>query len=260
MEKVDILILAAGRGVRMGSHGPKALTLLKGKPFLSHIIETLKLLNLVNKSTVVVGHKKERIKEIFGDSLNYAWQEEQLGTGHAVLSAKHKISGKSNTILVLSADQPLVSENTIRKIVKKHQESRAEITIATVNVLNFPEWKSFISQFGRVIRDENKKVKKIVELKDVNSEEKKSVEFNGAIYAFDKNWLWENVNKIKNNNKQEEYYLTDLVELAYAQKKKIETMSLENILEVIQPNSPEELAILENLVLYGLPYNNGARI
>lgn len=234
----------------MKSDEPKALALLKGKSFLQHILDTIKTLDLPIKPVIVIGHKKERILKVIGKDYNYAHQEKQLGTGHAVASAKNSTHPKHNLVLVLSADQPLVSKETIMHIIEKHLEKKPAITMATALLPDFKEWREGLMQFGRIIRDENnQELKNIVEFKDANKKEKEITEVNPAIYAFDSEWLWKNIDKLKPENAQKEYYLTDLIKIACKQGEKIETMPLENILEALQPNSKEELEILEGLTI-----------
>lgn len=248
MNKIQIIILAAGKGVRMKSEEPKALTPLAGKPFLKHILETVESLNLPIKPVIVVGYKKDRVLEVLGEEHNYAHQEEQLGTGHAVLSAKSAVTG-SEIIIVISADQPLISKETISGIIKTHTEKKPAITLATAVLPDFKDWRAGIIQFGRIIRDKNNKLKSIREYKDASEDEKKIPEVNPAIYAFDSRWLWANIDKLRKENSQKEYYLTDLIKLACEQGEKIETAPLADTLEVLQPNSREELEILEKLMV-----------
>ena len=246
---VQIIILAAGKSKRMNSDDPKALAVLRGKPFLAHILDTVASLNLPLKPVIVVGHKKERIFEVLGTSHNYAHQEQQLGTGHAVLSAKGNLNESHKTIVVLSTDQPLVSKETIENLIKNHQDKKAIITIATVKLPDFENWHQGLFHFGRIIRDANNEIEKIVEYKDASEEERELTEVNPAIYAFDSTWLFENIEKIKNENAQQEYYLTDLLHLAHEQGKKIEAVPVANILEGLQPNTKEELEVLERLLV-----------
>lgn len=154
-----------------------------------------------------------------------------------------------DTVLVISADQPLVSKETLENILAVQKEKKPAITIAAVSVPDFLDWRTGLNNFGRIIRENNRRVKKIVEYKDASAEEKVVKELNLALYAFDAKWLWENIDKLQNENVQGEYYLTDLVKLACDQDEKIETVPVYNILEALQPNSREELEILEKLVV-----------
>jgi bifunctional UDP-N-acetylglucosamine pyrophosphorylase/glucosamine-1-phosphate N-acetyltransferase len=247
--EIQIIILAAGYGKRMKSDEPKALAMLRGKPFLMHILDTIKKLDPKIKPIIVVGHQKERIKEVLGAEHIYAEQREQLGTGHAVMSAKKAIIFKHKIILVISADQPIVSKETLERIISTHNEKNPTVTLATVFIPDFEDWRAGLNHFGRIVRGTNERVERIVEFKDASDAEKNIKEVNPALYAFDAKWLWDNIDKIKNENAQGEYLLTDLIKIAYLQDKKIEAVQVANIIEALQPNSKEELDILEKLVV-----------
>jgi len=248
INNTQIVILAAGRGKRMESDEPKALAILRGKPFLKHILDTLETIHLPSKPVIVIGHKKERVKEVIGEDYQYAIQEEQLGTGHAVASAREILNPNYKTLLVLSADQPLVSKQTIENILTTHEKEKSIITLGTIVLPDFLEWRKGLMNFGRIVRDALNQVEKIVEYKDATEDEKNIKEVNPALYVFDKEWLWDNIENIKNENAQGEYYLTDLIHLAFEQNQKVVGVPIKNILEGLQPNTKEELETLERLL------------
>lgn len=241
--KTKVLILGAGKGKRMQSELPKVLASLSGKPMIRHVLESVyKAIN--GKPVVIVGHKKELVEEELGDEVLYAVQDEQLGTGHAVVCAKEYCENFEH-IIVLSGDQPLISSETIRNLITKHSESVAKVTFATTIVEDFEDWRKGFMGFGRILR-ENGKVIGIKEFKDSNEEEKNIKEVNAGSYIFNGPWLWENLNKLKNENAQGEYYLTDLLHLASSNGEIIETISI-GTHEALGANTKEELETLNAL-------------
>jgi bifunctional N-acetylglucosamine-1-phosphate-uridyltransferase/glucosamine-1-phosphate-acetyltransferase GlmU-like protein len=148
--------------------------------------------------------------------------------------------------LVLSSDQPLISAETIKKLIEKHIESKAVITFTTTILPDFDDWRNSFISFGRILR-ENGEVKKIVEFRDATEEQRKITEVNAGCYIFNAKWLWQNLDKIKNENAQNEYYLTDLFKIAGDDGDKIETVTIEPH-EALGANTKEELERLENFV------------
>jgi bifunctional UDP-N-acetylglucosamine pyrophosphorylase/glucosamine-1-phosphate N-acetyltransferase len=194
-----------------------------------------------------VGQQKELVMQTLGDKYTYVVQEEQLGTGHAVSCAEKAIQETTEGVVVLYGDHPFITSNTIKKLAEKHTDSKATITMATVSLPDYNEWRSnFYNSFSRIIRDRDGHIVKDVQFRDATEEEKKVTEVNPCYFCFNKNWLYKNLKKIKNDNNQKEYYLTDLVKIAMEEKEKIESIDIMPI-EALGANSQVELEVLENL-------------
>lgn len=243
--KIKIVILAGGKGKRMESELPKVLVALKGKPMISHIISEIQKISN-QKPVAIVGHKAELVQSELGDLCFYAFQAEQLGTGHAVSCAKGDCAD-AEQIVVLSGDQPFISAKTIVDLIEKQLSSKAKITFTTTEVPDFLDWRKAFLGFGKILRKDGEVVG-IKEVKDANDEEKNIKEVNAGCYCFDAEWLWKNLGKIKDDNNQKEYYLTDLFKIAGSEGEKIETVKIDNH-EALGANSKEELEILENFAV-----------
>lgn len=246
--KTQIIVLAAGKGKRMQTDLPKVLVQLKGKPLVKHLLESIERSGVCAKPVLVVGQKREMVMSELGDNYHYAIQEEQLGTGHAVNCASGH-STEADQILVLYGDHPHVSADTIKNIVDDHAANQSIVTIATVEVPDFHEWRAGFFDFGRIVRDENDKIIKIVEKKDATENELAIKEVNPAYFCFNAKWLWEQLPTLKNQNAQGEYYLTDLIGLAQQQSHEINSIKIEPH-EALGVNTPEQLALLEQDLLF----------
>ncbi len=245
MENIEIVILAGGQGKRMESELPKVMSPLKGGTMIIHILNEIKKIT-EKKPIVVVGYKKEILMDYLGDICLYAHQDEQLGTGHAVSCAEKQVKNAKH-ILVMSGDQPFIKKETIEKLIKTHLENQAKITLATTIVEDFEGFKKNFIAFGR-IKKENGIVKGIKEFRDATLEEREIKEVNAGLYMFEANFLWENLSKLRNENAQGEYYLTDLLKIASQNGEKISDIQIENY-EALGANTKEELNVLENLNL-----------
>lgn len=243
MENIEIVILAGGKGKRMESDLPKVMSPLKGGTMINHILNEIKEITS-KKPIIIVGYKKELVMEHLGESCIYAYQEEQLGTGHAVSCAKEQAKNAEH-ILVLSGDQPFIKKETIKKLIETHLNSKAKITLTTTILKDFEDFRKAFINFGRIKKDQGKIIS-IVEYKDANEEERKISEVNAGCYIFEANWLWKNLENIKNENAQGEYYLTDLLKIASNNNETISNIEIENY-EALGANTKEELSILENL-------------
>jgi len=256
MKNHAAIVLAAGKGTRMKSAIPKVLHEVGGEPMITHVIRLLEGLG-VGRIIVVVGHGSLEVKKrLEGRNLTFVEQAEQLGTGHAVLCATEALRGFSGDVLILSGDVPLLGAPTIKglfKIYKKAGPARAMALVTAM--LEDP------AGYGRVIRDEEKRITRIVEDKDATPREKAVHEINTGSYLFDSLFLAKNIGKIGAANAQKEYYLPDLVRLAVESGRKVSALTLLDPTEVMGINNRVELAaasrimrgrILEALMLGGV--------
>lgn len=245
IKDIAILILAGGKGKRMESELPKVLAPLKGETMIMHIVKELQKVT-TQKPIAIVGHKAELVREHLGELCSYVIQEEQLGTGHAVSCAKEKTKDAKH-ILVLSGDQPFIKSETIINLINKHINSEAKITLTTTTVSDFEDFRKGFNFFGRIKR-ENGKITGIKEYKDADEEERDIKEVNAGCYIFEADWLWKNLENIKAENVQKEYYLTDLLHIASTENEKIESIDIEPY-EALGANTKSELETLESLNL-----------
>ena len=247
IKPVQIVVLAAGIGKRMGIDVPKVLIPLKSKVLINYLLEAIKKSGVDQNPVIVVGQKAEEVKKELGPKYNYVFQEQQLGTGHAVMATREILENKAANILVLYGDMPLVTAETIRRLAQTQQEKKSAITMTIVKVPDFNDWRAIFYDYGRIIRDEKGNLIKNVEKRDATSEQLAITEVNPSFYCFDANWLWQNIDKIKTENVQKEYYLTDLVGLACEQGQKISMVDI-NPAEALGANTSEQLQLLAKLI------------
>ena len=207
------VILAAGMGTRMKSKMPKVLHTVCGKPLSKWVIDASKAAG-ADKVCAVVGHKAETVKEVLGDVCEFALQAEQKGTGHAVMQAIDVIKNSKGEVVILNGDTPLITAETINKAIEYHKNNDNQATVITAILDD-------ATGYGRIVRDNDGSVLKIVEQKDASEEEKKINEENSGMYVFDAQSLVYALDKITPNNAQGEYYLTDTLEILLSAGKKI---------------------------------------
>jgi len=207
------VILAAGMGTRMKSKMPKVLHKVCGKPLSKWVIDASKAAG-ADKVCAVVGHKAETVKEVLGDVCEFALQAEQKGTGHAVMQAIDVIKNSKGEVVILNGDTPLITAETINKAIEYHKNNGNQATVITAILDD-------ATGYGRIVRDNDGSVLKIVEQKDASEEEKKINEVNSGMYVFDAQALVYALDKITPNNAQGEYYLTDTLEILLSAGKKI---------------------------------------
>ena len=226
------VVLAAGKGTRMRSTLPKVLHQLAGLPLLAHVLNAVEAIPSTTafssllattsgqRPVVVVGYEGKQVEDVFGGRCHYALQQEQLGTGHAVLAAKESVDALSplpQTVLVCYGDTPLVSSDALASLLVEHLTRQATITFLTATTEQ-------PSDFGRVVRDADGQVREIVEMKRATEEQKRIREINSGVYCFERDWLWTALQALP-KNAVGEYYLTDLVGIASAQGWRIATVS-----------------------------------
>lgn len=247
MSKFAVVILAAGKGKRMGADLPKVLHLFQGRPFIAHLVGAVKRSGICERPTVVVCDEHDLVQKALGDSCDYVIQEEQLGTAHAVQCTEEFLSGRAENILVLYGDHPLLKAETLRALRGLHEkENHHSLSLMTTVLPDFDGWRAAFQGFGRIVRGQDGEIIKIVEFKDASEEEKKILEVNPMYCCFKADWLWENLSKIDNNNAQGEYYLTDLVKKAVDQGEKIAILQIANV-ECLGINRPEELEMVQKM-------------
>lgn len=232
--KIDVIILAAGKGTRMGSNTPKVLSELASKPLLQHVIDTCSQLSN-SKLHIVVGVGKNQVKQsvLTPKGTNWISQNRQLGTGHAVKQALKSLRPGATT-LIMYGDVPLVNIKTLKKLVSVGKNN---LSLLTFN-LDKPKG------YGRILRRGNK-VAAIVEEKDASITEKEITEVNSGIISTSAKILKELIPQIKNKNSAKEYYLTDVIQLATENKISIKTVNPDSTNEVLGANDKQELQKLE---------------
>ncbi|MCM1992066.1 bifunctional UDP-N-acetylglucosamine diphosphorylase/glucosamine-1-phosphate N-acetyltransferase GlmU [Oceanirhabdus seepicola] len=234
------IILAAGKGTRMKSEIHKVLHKVCGKEMINHVVDNIEKAG-IDDIHVVVGSLVEEVKKgIKKYDVTYHLQEEQLGTGHAVMCARKALEGKEGTVVILVGDGPMITESMLKELLEYHNEHDYKATVITSE---FHEPR----KYGRIVRAENRDLEKIVEFRDCTEDEKKIKEINSGMYCFDIKVLVEHIDKLSNDNSQKEYYLTDMIEILKSEGYKTGAFIVENEL-ITAVNSREELAIAEKIM------------
>lgn len=239
---IATVILAAGQGKRMKSDLPKVLHPINDRPMIHFVIDVAEE---VNSSLIilVVGHKKEMvIEETSERNVKFAIQEEQLGTGHAVMQTREFFHDFNGEVLILSGDVPLLTEKTISSLIRDHQSQKPLATLLTAVVDN-------PTGYGRIVRNNKGLVEKIVEEKDADEEIRKIKEINVGIYIFRTKELFETLPLVKNNNSQGEYYLPDVIKIYIENGKPVLPVISDNMQETQGINDIQQLQEAENIML-----------
>jgi len=235
------VILAAGKGKRMKSDLPKVLHPLLGRPMIHYVIETARAIGST-KIILVVGHKKELVIDATRDeNVDYAFQEQQLGTGHAVLQARSFLQDAESDVLVLSGDVPLLTPVTLSQLIKIQQQERPLASLLTAEMED-------PTGYGRIVRNTAGFVRQIVEQKDATADILKIREINVGIYIFQCRLLFDTLPRLSNNNSQGEYYLPDVIKIYVDRGDKVAAILTPNAEETHGINDINQLEHAEKIL------------
>jgi bifunctional UDP-N-acetylglucosamine pyrophosphorylase/glucosamine-1-phosphate N-acetyltransferase len=238
---VYAIVLAAGKGTRMKSDLAKVLHPVFFAPMVCHVLESVRLLN-PEQTVVVTGHQAEQVEETLSSyPVTFVRQAEQLGTGHAVLTAEQALAGRSGMALILCGDTPLVRSATLQAMVDEHRHQRRTLSVMTTMV-DDP------SHYGRMVVNAAGGIERIVEEKDADEAERKIREINAGIYCVDLDFLFATLKGVGTDNQQGEVYLTDIVAIARQQGLEVGRFVCPDPSEILGINSRVELALANSLM------------
>jgi len=242
MGKPAIVILAAGMGKRMKSDKAKVLHEIFGKPMIMYVVETAKKI-AGNDVILVIGHQDDKVRKVVSEDANviFALQKDQLGTGHAVSCALPYLPDHTQEVIILCGDVPLLTFETVMRLLKDHIMAKRDISLLAVKINN-PKG------YGRVLFDEKMNVSGIVEEADASAKQKSIKTINTGIYCVKKEILFDSLKKIKSDNVQGEFYLTDVVELGYREGKVVGVLIGDDSEETVGVNTIHDLMTVENIL------------
>ncbi|WP_457623415.1 bifunctional UDP-N-acetylglucosamine diphosphorylase/glucosamine-1-phosphate N-acetyltransferase GlmU [Persephonella sp.] len=257
-DNVKIIILSAGKGTRFKSNKPKVLHEILGKPMIYYVTLSARWVQ-PNEIIYVVGYKKEDvINEINCENCTFVEQKEQLGTGHAVASAKERFKDFDGYVLIINGDMPLIKGETLKNVVSYME---ALVRYEGANLTDMVNYKNENiggvvvtarlmdpTGYGRVIKDSQNRILRIVEEKDASPQEKAINEVNAGIYIFHSRYLYDVIDKLENNNEQKEYYLTDVIRLLRQSGKEVHSLLIPDPTEILGVNNRWELSRAENIL------------
>jgi bifunctional UDP-N-acetylglucosamine pyrophosphorylase/glucosamine-1-phosphate N-acetyltransferase/UDP-N-acetylglucosamine pyrophosphorylase len=240
--KVAAVILAAGLGTRMKSDKAKVLHTILGRAMVLYVVETAQKIAGEN-IVVVIGYQAQQVRQIVSDccKTQFALQEQQLGTGHAVLCAMPQISNEIEHVIILCGDTPLLSHVTLQTLLCGHLEQNRDLSLLAVNVQN-------PTGYGRILLDHRGQLAGIVEEADADGEVKKITLINSGIYCVRKAFLADALAKIDANNAQRELYLTDIIGVGYREDRAIGAVIGSDPEEILGVNSQVELNLAEQIM------------
>lgn len=238
--KCSAIILAAGKGVRMRSDLPKVVHRLAGKAMVSHVVDAVRGTG-IEKIILVVGHGRQVIQDLFiNENVQFVIQEQQLGTGHALMQAQPAVS-EDDTVVVLAGDTPLLQTGTVKKMLEHHLSSGAAATVLTAKIDN-------PFGYGRVIRNPDGSLNSIIEEKDASEEQRKVNEINSGMYCFNRADAFDVLGNIGTDNAQGEYYLTDILKIFISEGKKVEIFLTDAVDDIYGINDRVQMAEAERIL------------
>ncbi|HVE71595.1 MAG TPA: bifunctional UDP-N-acetylglucosamine diphosphorylase/glucosamine-1-phosphate N-acetyltransferase GlmU [Thermoanaerobaculia bacterium] len=255
-DNLEVIILAAGLGTRMKSGTIKILHRAAGRPIIDYVLDLASDL-APEPPVMVIGYQREAVQKSVGNRARFAVQEQQLGTGHAVLQAAQHVDPKKR-VMILSGDVPLTRIETLRSLLEEHERSGNALTLLTMKLDN-------PAMYGRIVRDDNGAVVRIVEAKDASEEQKRISEVNAGIYVFNGEHLFDNLRNLRPENAQKEYYLTDLLSVIRDAGSRVGAVVADDPIEALGVNSRGELAqveremqrrVVERLMTEGVTFRN----
>ena len=241
-QEVNVVILAGGMGTRMKSNLPKVLHRAGGLPLIEHVVNTAQEITIAERITVVVGSQAERVREALAHrGVQFAYQAEQLGTGHAVGVCRDVLSSRSGYVVVIYGDGPLLSAATIRRLIEKQKAAGTAATLISATLDN-PRG------YGRLLLDNDGMVVDIVEEKAATEEQRQIRLVNPGIYCFRSDLLWKHIDEIGTNNPAGEYYLTDMPAILRRAGHRVGTLYIEDTAELLAVNNRVELAEVDSVM------------
>ncbi len=239
--KLAVVVLAAGFGKRMKSSKPKVLHPVLGRPILRYVLDAVSALAPA-QTVMVVGYGAKEVKDEFGsDGIKYAHQKQRLGTGHAAACARNELSKFRGNVLILNGDFPLITSKSLKRFLGAHEKSGSKISVLTATV-DDPKG------YGRVVINKARELERIVEEKDATAEQRKIKEINSGTYIVSSDVLWPLLRGIKPENKQKEYYLTDIIEIARKRNLGVSAVRVSDSTEVLGINDRLELSQIESIM------------
>jgi UDP-N-acetylglucosamine diphosphorylase/glucosamine-1-phosphate N-acetyltransferase len=235
------IILAAGKGTRMKGDLPKVVHPIGGRPMVCAVVDAC-LQAGCSRIIAVVGYKQELVRHALAGypQVEYAIQDQQLGTGHAVLCAKPLVTTNTNDLFILCGDGPLIRAATLRTLLDRHRRTAAAATLATA-IIDDP------TGYGRITRDAAGRFKAIIEHKNATPEQRTIREVNPSYYCFKSGELFAALDKVQKNPASGEYYLTDTLAVLLSERKRVEVEAAVPPEDVLSINTPEDLAVVDKI-------------